>query len=722
MIRKKLYQYKTGELSLQEVQDYTQGKYADGASVLENLLNAYRISNRRIIASSESNTQEIKIQNYYNLKSEKTKLKILADEKIGIISSPIYEKDLLLGYDIVSLDLSSLLSYFNQGDINYELVPATTNKIEEDQDMVKAFRKIADTDYSLKAEISKKDLYQTLNNYSFLLLVTTTILSLGVIIVIFRFVIDNTYHDIINELEEKNQQINQELEYHQKYEKLFSNINSGVIVYEVINEGEDFNIIDINKAGAQIDNINKEQILGKSIQAVFPKIRDTALFKTLKKVYQTGNPVKVPVSEYKDNKIDVYKENYIYKLSTNEIVNVYRDVTNRMRRKEELKKTNHKLKTQLEKGRKIHQKLLPDRTFEFDEIRLASFYSSAEKIGADFYQVIELDDKVIFYISDTTGHSLDGAFLNLVLRELIKNFFTHRHHSRENISLGALMDYINQQYRLEDLPDDYFISLILFVIDKESNMVKYINAGLHINPILVKDGEITQLNAGGPPISDAIASKFYDLEEEEFELSKNSTLLITTDGLIEEESKEEMYGKQRLSKITEENYHLPPEILLNKIVEDVRDFSQNDELKRDDITLLAATNKRIIDELSIIISSSFSKLDKVRERISHFLDPYYDEVNKLLIGIQEMAINAIEHGNAEKYDAEVEFRVCILEDSIVVEVIDEGQGFAWEREVKKELALINGQERGRGVAIANKSFDYLSYNQTGNRAILYERR
>ncbi|MFO7819128.1 MAG: PAS domain S-box protein, partial [Halanaerobacter sp.] len=384
----------------------------------------------------------------------------------------------------------------------------------------------------------------------------------------------------------------------------------------------------------------------------------------------------------------------------------------------ERKKQEAQLREQFNKGKKLHRHLLPTKLPCFNGVKKAAFYSPAAKIGADFYQAIEFNNKIILYVSDITGHSLDGAFLNLQLRETIRNLLDHLD---GKLNLNKLIDYIHYRYQLEDLPDDYFISLLLFVIDKRTNRVEYINAGQHINPILVKCGELIDLTVSGPPISNTIAPEFYDLESEEFRLDEDSSLIITTDGLVEEKSDGQIYGEERLRKIVANNYNLPPEILLDTIITDLKDFSTQSSPK-DDITVLAVNNLKRIDQLSITIPAKFEKLAALKEEIQEFLADYYQRLDELLIGLHEIAANAIEHGGTEQYQNKVEVEVSVLEDSIFIEVEDEGEGFEWQTAVEQELTLTDFQERGRGIALANKAFDHISYNQTGNKAVLYLQR
>jgi two-component system, chemotaxis family, CheB/CheR fusion protein len=112
-----------------------------------------------------------------------------------------------------------------------------------------------------------------------------------------------------------------------RYHELFRGIGNGVAVYKTIDDGHDFIFQDINAAGERIDQVAKEKLIGKSVTEAFPGIREFGLFNTFQKVWQTGKPQHHPISFYNDGRISGWRENYVYKLPTGEIVAIYNDIT-----------------------------------------------------------------------------------------------------------------------------------------------------------------------------------------------------------------------------------------------------------------------------------------------------------------------------------------------------------------------------------------------------------
>lgn len=120
-------------------------------------------------------------------------------------------------------------------------------------------------------------------------------------------------------------------EYQAKFKVLFENVCSGVAIYEARNDGEDFVFVDFNPAAEQIDHIKKEELIRKSVTEVFPGVRQFGLFDVFRRVYKTGTPEHHPVSVYKDERIAGWRENYVYRLPSGQIVAIYDDVSTRKR-------------------------------------------------------------------------------------------------------------------------------------------------------------------------------------------------------------------------------------------------------------------------------------------------------------------------------------------------------------------------------------------------------
>jgi PAS domain S-box-containing protein len=114
----------------------------------------------------------------------------------------------------------------------------------------------------------------------------------------------------------------------EKFRELMENMHSGVAVYEAVAGGEDFEIKDFNYRAEKIENTNREKVIGCRVTDVFPGTKDLGFFDVIQRVWKTGKPEYFSGAFYQDHQIPPsWRENYVYKLSSGEIVAVYQDVT-----------------------------------------------------------------------------------------------------------------------------------------------------------------------------------------------------------------------------------------------------------------------------------------------------------------------------------------------------------------------------------------------------------
>ena len=126
----------------------------------------------------------------------------------------------------------------------------------------------------------------------------------------------------------KNKKVEKEVISNEKrFRELFDNMRNGVAIYKAVDNGKDFEFLNFNKAGSKIDNIPQNEVIGKRLTQVFPGIKEFGLLDVFKEVWKTGKSCYHPISLYKDNRISGWRENYVYRISSGEIVAIYNDVT-----------------------------------------------------------------------------------------------------------------------------------------------------------------------------------------------------------------------------------------------------------------------------------------------------------------------------------------------------------------------------------------------------------
>jgi PAS domain S-box-containing protein len=114
----------------------------------------------------------------------------------------------------------------------------------------------------------------------------------------------------------------------EKFRELMENMHSGVAVFEAVADGDDFELKDLNSSSEKIEKIDKEKVIGRLVTDVFPGIKDLGIFDVFQSVWKTGKPEYFSGGVYQDHRTrPSWRESYVYKLSSGEIVSVYQDVT-----------------------------------------------------------------------------------------------------------------------------------------------------------------------------------------------------------------------------------------------------------------------------------------------------------------------------------------------------------------------------------------------------------
>lgn len=243
---------------------------------------------------------------------------------------------------------------------------------------------------------------------------------------------------------------------------------------------------------------------------------------------------------------------------------------------------------ELEIAREIQASLWPKRMPDNDYLDIAGACESANEVGGDYYDVMDLGGgRIGLIVADVSGKGVPGLLVMGVGRSVIRS------HAREIISPREVLIRSNESISA-DIRSGMFITVFYGIVDATHKSFTFANAG-H-NPLLLiernKKGvkSYRSFKGLGRPIGLA-AGPFFDdrIEEKSINLSPSDALVIYSDGITEAMNKrDEEYGFERFASILTDSPWEKADEIVKLVLDDVKKFTEGAP-QSDDITILAAT-------------------------------------------------------------------------------------------------------------------------------------
>jgi serine phosphatase RsbU (regulator of sigma subunit) len=152
----------------------------------------------------------------------------------------------------------------------------------------------------------------------------------------------------------------------------------------------------------------------------------------------------------------------------------------------------------------------------------------------------------------------------------------------DSSSPGEILEQVNETL-FARIPPNMFVTCFYAILDPESGLLSYANAGHNLPCCRLEHAATTDLSARGMPLGLMPGMRY---EEKESVLAPGEGVLFYTDGLIEAHStKGEMFGTPRLRSLLSER----PEggtKLSATLMEELENFAGEGWEQEDDITLL----------------------------------------------------------------------------------------------------------------------------------------
>lgn len=216
----------------------------------------------------------------------------------------------------------------------------------------------------------------------------------------------------------------------------------------------------------------------------------------------------------------------------------------------------------------------PDRT----EFSISASMIAAKEVGGDFFDFFMIDNQRLgFVIGDVSGKGVTAAIFMAVSRTLI------RATGIKGVSTEECMNYVNRLLCSESA-SCMFVTVFYGILNTTNGEVEYVNGG-HNPPYVLSNNIVRKVEMTGGTILGCMDDFSY--RSKKIQLSPGDLLFLFTDGVTEAfNTKEELYGDERLVTFLEAHNSTPIEEIVKKSNQSVSDFSAGVP-QSDDITLLA---------------------------------------------------------------------------------------------------------------------------------------
>ncbi len=215
---------------------------------------------------------------------------------------------------------------------------------------------------------------------------------------------------------------------------------------------------------------------------------------------------------------------------------------------------------------------------ERNDIDIYGRLTPAKAVGGDLFDFYIRDEKLFFCIGDVSGKGVPASLFMAVTHSLFRNVSAHL--SEPHRIVSALNSSIDQGNEL-----DMFVTLFVGVLDLQTGLLSYSNAG-HNAPLLIdQDIHILPCN---PNLPIGIIDE-WDYTPQQVMLQPQTTIFLYTDGLNEaEDNTHAQFGDDRIVQIAKQQlskHQLQPKILIDSMTKAVHDFVGDAE-QSDDMTML----------------------------------------------------------------------------------------------------------------------------------------
>lgn len=240
---------------------------------------------------------------------------------------------------------------------------------------------------------------------------------------------------------------------------------------------------------------------------------------------------------------------------------------------------------ELQMAGRLQSRILPENPPQLKGWELAARLLPARETSGDFYDFIPLsNDKWGILIADVTDKGFGAAVFMAMCSALIRTY-TVRFPTLPALALSSVNERI-----FTDMRGGLFLTAFYGILEPHVGRMRYVNAG-HNPPILLSNKKGKPVDKLSPTGMALGVEEHTNWQQKVLKFSPGEVLLMYTDGITEAQNQAgSFYSEGRLERIFRENRQVPAAEILNKILSDINQFTQ-DAPDQDDRALVVISRK-----------------------------------------------------------------------------------------------------------------------------------
>jgi len=257
--------------------------------------------------------------------------------------------------------------------------------------------------------------------------------------------------------------------------------------------------------------------------------------------------------------------------------------------RKELSRVNRNLNLSIEYASLIQEAILPSNDI-LDKYTKDNFifWKPRDVVGGDIYLVVELESKneILIMVIDGVGHGVSGAFLTILVKALEVQIVEQIGRGVLEPSPAEILKYFNVSIKTILKQEKGSKSNVGFdggilYYNRVTNQCRY--AGAKTPLYIINNHKLEVIKSDRKNVGFIRTKMNQEYTEYDVEIKKGTKLYISTDGIVDQEGRENSrYGKDRFEKLILANHNIPfgkqKESITSSFINIKGDLEQSDDV------------------------------------------------------------------------------------------------------------------------------------------------